>query len=392
MTAPYSMSRRRLLALLGGSAVVTMNAGTTLRGMALPQDDETSATDDARTQPSLNTRLTREYGVRFPFVSAGMGFVSYPPLVTAVSNAGGIGVLGNAIEPPPSTEALIQMIRGGTSGLFGVDFLHDTTAFGPATTDAHIDVCIAEHVPLVVFHFNVPPRIWVDRLHAAGSRVWMQAASVDQAVEAAQAGVDAIVAQGRQAGGHNKSVVRTIPLLRQVVRAVDPLMVLASGGIATGADVAEALINGAEGVWVGTRMVASAEAFANDDYKRRLLTAHGHATDITTAFGPEYPNVPYRVLRTDLVKDVIGHEDEIPPPQPGETIGQTILFPFTLRVPYTMPPFSAVVPTPDTTGRFDQMGFPAGEDSVKKIKSIQPAAEIIAEMMAEAREILSQSL
>ena len=95
------------------------------------------------------------------------------------------------------------------------------------------------------------------------------------------------------------------------------------------------------------------------------------------------------MLRTDLVDKVAGREDEIPPPQPGDPpIGQTVLFPFTLRVPYTMPAFSAVVPTPDTTGDFDAMGFPAGEDSVQRIKSIKPAAAIVAEMMAEAREIL----
>ena len=344
-------------------------------------------------RPSLSTRLTRDYGVRYPLVSAGMGFVAYPPLVTAVCNAGGIGVLGNAVEPPPSTQMLIQMIAAGTTGLFGVDLLHDTTAFGPATTDAHIDVCTAEGVKLVVFHFNVPPRRWVDQLHRAGCRVWQQAASVEQAVEAAAIGVDAVIAQGRQAGGHNKSVVRTIPLLRRVVRAVRPLMVLASGGITTGADVAEALTNGADGVWVGTRMVASTEAFAHPEYKRRLLEAHGRATAVTTAFGPEYPNVPYRVLRTDLVRKVAGREDLIPPPQPGDPpLGETVLFPFTLRVPYTMPPFSAVVPTPDTTGDFDLMGLPAGEDSVRKIKDVKPAAEIISEMMTEAREILREEL
>jgi len=170
-------------------------------------------------------------------------------------------------------------------------------------------------------------------------------------------------------------------------------MVLASGGIATGADVAEALAHGAEGVWVGTRMVASTEAFAHPEYKRRLLAAHGRATAVTTAFGPEYPSVPYRVLRTDLVKRIEGREEEIPPPQPGDPpIGETVLFPFTLRVPYTMPPFSAVVPTPDTNGQFDLMGLPAGEDSVSKIKAVKPAAEIVAEMMAEAREILRAEL
>jgi enoyl-[acyl-carrier protein] reductase II len=220
----------------------------------------------------------------------------------------------------------------------------------------------------------------------------MQAASVEQAVDAARVGVDAIVAQGTQAGGHNKSVVRTLPLLRDVIREVKPLMVLASGGIATGADVAAALLSGADGVWVGTRMVASQEAYAHIQYKRRLLGAPEPATAITTAFGPEFPNVPYRVLRTDLVDKVAGREDQIPPPQPDDPpIGQTVLFPFTLRVPYTMPPFSAVVPTPDTRGDFDKMGIPAGEDSVQKIKSIKPAAAIVMEMMGVAREILVEA-
>jgi hypothetical protein len=228
-----------------------------------------------------------------------MGFVAYPPLVTAVSNASGIGVLGNAIEPPPSTQQLIRMIAAGTPHLFGVDLLHDKTAFGPATTDEHVEICASERVKLVIFHSNVPPVHWVDRLHAVGCRVWMQAASVEQAEEAARTGVDAIVAQGRQAGGHNKSVVRTIPLLRQVIRAVKPMMVLASGGIATGRDVAEALVNGADGVWVGTRMVASVEAYAHDEYKRRLLSAHGpQATTITAAFGPEYSQ--RRAERTEV--------------------------------------------------------------------------------------------
>src|SRR5262249_22743678 len=155
----------------------------------------------------------------------------------------------------------------------------------------------SEHVAVVVFHMNVPPRHWVDRLHAAGCRVWQQAASVEQAAEALNVGVDAIVAQGSQAGGHNKSTVRMATLLRRIVREVMPPVVLASGGIATGGDVAEALRLGADAVWVGTRMLATTEAYARDEYKQRLLAAHGRATAVTTAFGPEYLNVPYRVLR-----------------------------------------------------------------------------------------------
>jgi NAD(P)H-dependent flavin oxidoreductase YrpB (nitropropane dioxygenase family) len=337
---------------------------------------------------TLSTRLTRDYGIRLPFVGAGMGFIATPALVAAVSNGGGLGVLGNAIEPPPSTQALIQQIRLATRAPFGVDFIVDQSAFGPLTTDAHIDVCIAEQVKLVVFHMNLPPQAWVTRLHAAGARVWMQAASVKQAQDAAALGVDAIIAQGREAGGHNKSRTPSLALLVQVIQAVQPLMVLAAGGIADGTGVFRALVAGAEGVWVGTRLVASTEAYAHPDYKARLLAAGPGSAVTTTMFGPEYPGRPYRVLRNRVVNQFAGHEGDIPnPPPPPDVIGKTLLFPSTFRQPYEMPKFSAIVPTPDTVGDFEEMGLPAG-DGAALIDDIRPAAQIIATMMGQAKALL----
>src|SRR5262245_41289375 len=122
------INRRQMLGLIGrGGIAAAAMAGTTVT-------PTTGASPVQNRAPSLDTRLTRDYGVRYPFVSAGMGFVAYPPLVTAVSNAGGLGVLGAAIEPPPSLQILIQMIKAQTNNPFGVDFLHDQTAFGPAVT------------------------------------------------------------------------------------------------------------------------------------------------------------------------------------------------------------------------------------------------------------------
>ncbi|MEP6835660.1 MAG: nitronate monooxygenase [Gemmatimonas sp.] len=351
-----------------------------------------SGVTDALTKVSLSTRLTREFGIDVPFVGAGMGFIALPALVAAVSNAGGLGVLGNAIEPPAGTQVLIRSIKALTSKPFGVDFIVDDAAFGPLTTDAHIDVCVDERVKLVVFHFNVPPKVWVDRLHASGAKVWMQAASVKQAVEAVEVGVDAIVAQGSEAGGHNKSKTPSLTLLPQIINAVKPVMVLAAGGIANGEGVFNALVAGAEGVWVGTRLVASTEAYANSEYKQRLVQAQANATVTTTMFGPEFPNRPYRVLRNRIVNEFAGREDQIPtPPPPPDVIGKTLLFPQSLKAPYEMPKFSAIVPTPDTVGDFEEMGLPAG-DGVKFIKDIQPAAKIIASMMGEARQMIVQQL
>lgn len=377
-----ALTRRQMLALsgIGGAA------------LALGQSPVAGATEESPgARPSLDTRLTREYGIRYPFVGAGMGFVSMPALVAAVSNAGGIGILGNGIEPPPATQALIQSVKTLTSNLFGVDFLVDDSAFGPIATEAHIDVCIAEGVRLVVFHMNVPPKAWVEKLHAAGARVWMQAASVRQAADAVAIGVDAIIAQGAQAGGHNKSTTPTLKLLTQIAAEVQPRMLLAAGGIADGEGVVRALAHGADGVWVGTRLVASKEAHAHQEHKRRLTRATGNATVTTTMFGPEYPNRPYRVLRNRVVSEWAGREDQIPtPPPPPDVIGTTLLFPLTFQQPYSMPKFSAIVPTPETSGDFEEMGLPAGADSVKLIKRIQPAAEIVQEMMGEAQQLIDQ--
>ncbi|MEO8624013.1 MAG: nitronate monooxygenase, partial [bacterium] len=189
-----------------------------------------------------------------------------------------------------------------------------------------------------------------------------------------------------------KSTTPQRALLPQIIKAVQPVLVLAAGGIANGEGVFNALLAGADGVWVGTRLVASTEAYANAEYKRRLVEAQGNSTLTTTMFGPEYPNRPYRVLKNRIVKEFGGREDTIPnPPPPPAIIGKTILFPLTLKQPYEMPKFSVIVPTPDTVGDFEEMGLPAG-DGVKFIKDIRPAAQIIAQMMGEARQMMqSQS-
>ena len=239
---------------------------------------------------------------------------------------------------------------------------------------------------------NVPPKPWVDRLHAAGARVWMQAGSVKQAAEAARVGVDAVIAQGAEAGGHNKSTTGGLALLAQIIQAVHPVMVLAAGGIADGQGVFKALSGGADGVWVGTRLVASTEAGASAQYKARLIAAQEGDTVTTTMFGPEYPNRPYRVLRNRVVNEFAGQEDLIADPAPPPAIiGKTLLFPLTLRQPYEMPKFSAIVPTPDTVGDFEEMGMPAG-DGAAPIKTIMPAAQIVATMMRDARRLFDSEL
>lgn len=323
-----------------------------------------------------------------PLVSAGMAFVSLTDLPVAVSNAGAIGVYGASPEPPPVVDARLTIIESQTSGVFGVDFIvFDDGPQGPFTTQDHIDVARAHRVPIVVFHFNLPKREWVEQLHEVGSTVWMQTGDVNVALQAVDLGADGIVAQGRSAGGHNKN--STIPTFRlvQLMRRALPaeIFILASGGISDGRSLVRAIRAGADGGWAGTVFVAATESYAHPDYQQRLIDAHDpHDTTFTTAFGPEFPGQPQRVLRNRATA------------QPGSTvptkIGDTLLFPLDTNnsqiphnIPYEMPNHSAVVPTRDTrNGDFDQMDMPAGSESIKAVRKVRSAADIIEDFLDDA--------
>jgi NAD(P)H-dependent flavin oxidoreductase YrpB (nitropropane dioxygenase family) len=335
-----------------------------------------------------HSQFTKEYDLELPFAGAGMGFFALPDLVVAVSEAGGLGVLGVAPEPPPRVQEMIRAVKARTSRPFGVDFIITETVFGPATTEEHIDLCVAERVPVVIFFWSLPPAAWVEKLKRAGSKVWMQIGSLAEAREAAAAGMDALIVQGTEAGGHNRSGGSLFSLLPVVVDAVAPVPVLAAGGIADGRGVAAALTLGAQAVWVGTRLIASREAYAHPEHKRRLVTAGPQDTVRTSIFGPEWPDAPLRVLRNRVVQEWAHCDDKTPPqPEPPQTIGQTVI----AGQPYPMPKFSAILPTPDTTGDLDEMCLPTGE-GVGLIRKIQPAAEIVHEMMEEARRLMRGSM
>jgi enoyl-[acyl-carrier protein] reductase II len=335
--------------------------------------------------PALQTRLTQEYGLRHPFVGAGMGFIAHEQLAAAVTNAGGLGVLGASPDPPDSLPVMVERLRTLTSGPFGVDLICAETGLGPASTDGHIDLCVQLDVPLVVFHHDRPPAHWVNTLRAAGIRVWMQASSPELAAAAIGLGVNGIVAQGSEAGGHARGRIPLHALLRTIRHEWPDMLLLGAGGISDGTAAAAALRAGAEGVWVGTALVAAVEANAHPEYKRRLIDSPG-STLRTNAFGPEWPNQPYRLLATRAVQSA---EASMPSAEPQEhdPIGRTRLFPHSANMPYDMPIRSALPPTPETSGDWESMVYPAGE-GVGAVRSTAPAAEIIRQIMSQAYDIL----
>ena len=340
----------------------------------------------SRNVAAFPTRLTREYGVRYPFVGAGMGFIAHEQLAAAVTNAGGLGVLGASPDPADSLPVMVERLRALTSGPFGVDLICADTGFGPASTDGHINACVELDVPLVVFHHDPPPARWVSTLRAAGIRVWMQASSPELSAAAIKLGVNGIVAQGSEAGGHARGHIPLHALLRTIRHKWPDMLLLGAGGISDGTAAAAALRAGADGVWVGTALVAAVEANAHLEYKRRLIDSPGQ-TLRTNTFGPEWPDQPYRLLATPAV---LSAEESVrgAQPQRHDCIGRTRLFPHSANTPYDMPIRSALPPTPDTDGDWESMAYPAGE-GVGAVQSTAPAAEIIGEMMGQAYDILT---
>lgn len=334
-----------------------------------------------RHSTSLRTRLSIDFGLTTPLVSAGMAFVGLTDLTAAVSNAGAVGVYGVGAEPPPVFAERLQAIQAQTSGPYGVDFLLSTSVFGPFTTQDHIDLAASARVPIVVFHFDVPIAAWVTQLHAAGCKVWVQTGDVQVALQAVAVGADAVIAQGRSAGGHNKnSTIATWRLVELMRRALPPrIFILAAGGIADGHSLVRAIRAGADGGWAGTVFVAAAESYAHPDYKARLIAAHRpNATQFTTVFGPEWVGQQQRVLRNRATTQAT---TTLP-----VTIGSTRLFPGVRDVAYPMPKYSAIVPTRDTTGDLEEMDMPAGSVSVRAVRAVRPAADIVDDFIEGGRE------
>ena len=152
----------------------------------------------------LKTRITEQYGLRVPFINAGMAFIATAPLVRAVCKAGGMGMLGAAAMPPDVLQAALREIKAADPACFGANFIARFSGI------EHIEVCLAEKTPVVVFFWDDPPEEWLSRLRAAGSHIWFQVGSVDEAKAAVGRGAEALVVQGSEAGGHNRAAAATV--------------------------------------------------------------------------------------------------------------------------------------------------------------------------------------
>jgi len=332
----------------------------------------------------LRTRLCELLDIEVPILGAPLGMIAGPELAAAVSNAGGLGIMSFNANPPPVLREEIHRLRRLTDKPFGVNVLLDGPRLPFPTADV-VGVCIEERVPLLSFFWG-DPAPYVDRAHAAGLKVIDQVGSVAAAQRSVRAGVDVVIAQGVEAGGHVAGQVATSVLVPRVVDTVAPTPVVAAGGIADARGLVAALALGAQGVVLGTRLLATPEARAHPVYKQRVMEAREEDTVRTTLFGYGWPNAPHRTLRTPFVREWLaeearGSEERADEPVVGELrlAGQTV----------PLPRFASFPPNTDASGEVESMAMYAGQ-SVGLVREIKPAGTIVRELAAGARDLIRQ--
>jgi NAD(P)H-dependent flavin oxidoreductase YrpB (nitropropane dioxygenase family) len=294
---------------------------------------------------------------------------------------GTLGAVGWPLMTANELRGLLQAVRGLTERPFGVAF---DTEF---TTEDHLRACIDLRVCVVSFDTSDPPPHFIRRLRGSGIRVWVKAGSVAEARSAARAGADAIIAHAREAAGGCRSQTGMFTLLPAMVDAVWPVPVLASGGIADGRGLAAALALGADAAWIGTRFLASREANAHGEYKRRVIDAGEGDTVVNTVFSPSGRAATVRMLRTQLQSDAHISGPAANGSSDGSAerrlIGQTEIGGRAIDIRE----YSCMMPTPETIGDIEAMCMPAGQ-SAALIRGVRPASEIVREMVREAESIL----
>jgi enoyl-[acyl-carrier protein] reductase II len=316
----------------------------------------------------VRTRLTELLGVTHPVMLAGMGGVAYSALTAAVSEAGGFGCLGASTMTSAQLRDEVARTRDATHLPFGVDLL---TAFSDSLV-AHAEIAIEGGARALVAGLGVPSSV-VDLCHRHDVLVVSLCGKVDHARRARDAGCDLVVAQGTEAGGHTGTVA-TFPLVPLIVDAVGAeIPVVAAGGIFDGRGLAAALALGADGVWVGTRFIATPEARALPGYHDRILAASEDATVVSRAFTGK----TMRVLKNATTERYERDPSALRP------------FPDQLGVALRDGTFhlggDEATPGVDPA----REGYPAGQ-VVGAITEVVPARRIVTDMVAEAESVLSR--
>lgn len=329
----------------------------------------------------LHTKICDLLGIELPIMSAGMGGVATARLAAAVSAAGAIGTIALAGLGPTAAHNEIAAARSLTKKPLAVNLLI------PFLRDGVIDVVAKEPIQAVTFFWGDPNEYHepISRLRGAGIRTIWQCGTADEARAAREAGVDAVMVQGMEAGGHVRGEATTFALLPEVRDAIGEMPIIAAGGIADGRGLVAAFALGADAAAIGTRFLASEECAAHPDYKRRILAAGSGDTVRTTMFDEGWPGAPHRVLRSSAVEQWKRAGRPAAGKRAGE--GERVAIIRRGAAEFPVPRYSTITPSEDVEGEIDALPFYAGQ-SCGIVREILPAGEIVRRIAEEAREII----
>ena len=331
----------------------------------------------------LRTRFCELFGVELPIMLAGMGAIALADLAAAVSEAGGMGTIALVGFTPEGIHNEISAARKLTKKPLACNLLIPFLRPGVAEAVA------AAPVEAVTLFWGVPAE-YISRFKDAGKKVIWQCGSAEEAAVAKRAGVDLIIAQGVEAGGHVRGLISTTVLVPQVRDAIGDLPMLAAGGLADGRGLAAVLALGADGAVFGTRLLASRESAAHPSYKDRIVSARAEDTIHTKLYDMGWPDAAHRILRTAVYDEWerAGRPESGKRPGEGKVVG-------TLRhAGMEMPPMVKYTVMPPATcieGQLEEFAFYAGM-SCGLVGDIAPAGEIVRRIAAEARDVISRRL
>lgn len=325
------------------------------------------------TRSALHTPLCDRLGTRYPICQAGMAFVARARLAAAVSAAGGLGVIAAAHGTASDLREEIRRVRDLTDKPFGVDILfasvratgQETEAFTDAVK-GWVDVTLEARVPVLIAGLGNPGPVTAEA-HRLGMTVMALCGNVKQARDHAANGVDVIIAQGHEGGGHTGRVGGVV-LTPAVVDAVAPRLVVAAGGLADGRGLVAALALGAAGVWMGTRFIATSEAHGHDNYKRKIASIDEEGTVVTRAVSGK----PNRQIRNNFTREWESRQAEIQPfPIQYERVGK----PAAIRA--------------REQGDVENGSAAAGQ-SAGLIRDVRSAGDVVASIVEEAETLLDR--
>jgi NAD(P)H-dependent flavin oxidoreductase YrpB (nitropropane dioxygenase family) len=323
----------------------------------------------------LRTPLCNRLGIELPIIQAPIGSAATAELVSAVAEAGGLGVAAMTWKSDDEVRIFLERARALTARAIAINVV---LAF---PVDVQISRCLDSGVRVISTAWGDPAQVST-RIHDAGALHLHTVGSVDEAKHAADAGVDVIVAQGWEAGGHVRGSVSTMALVPAVVDAVAPIPVIAAGGIGDGRGLVAALALGAQAAWLGTRFLVASEAFTHAVYRRHVIAADGVDAVYSGCFDGGWPDAPHRALANSTLRRWQEAGSPPPPNRPGE--GDVLATQPSGREHHR---YDDIMPLPDMVGDLGGLALYAGQ-SAGLVHDEGPAGDIVRRIAAEAREVV----